>query len=190
MPAKKNELEKAPAGTQKNIRPPKFAFEGKELQITSGGNSQKWLESLYATFGTTDTDALDLFIGQIQMVVAPGSCCDDKAKALNQAMPLLLAIKPENEVEAMLAAQMVGIHTMTMSMMNRAMRSDQTVEGVNNNVNRVTKLSRTFISLLEALNKHRGKGKQKITVEHVTVNEGGQAVVGNVEYGGRDERKK
>jgi len=34
---------------------------------------------------------------------------------------------------------------------------------------------------LEALNKHRGKGQQKVTVEHVHVHEGGQAVVGNVE---------
>ncbi len=105
-------------------------------------------------------------------------------------MPLLLAISPENEVETMLAAQMIGIHTMSMTMMRRAMSTDQTVEGVNNNVNRVTRLSRTFIGLLEALNRHRGKGKQKITVEHVTVNEGGQAIVGNVEHGGRDAKKK
>ena len=190
MPAKKNELEKAPAGTQKNIRPPKFAFEGDALQKPSKENPQKWLASLYATFGTTDIDVLKLFVDQIQNVSCSGLSSEKQVNMLNGVLPLLLAIKPENEVEAMLAAQMVGIHTMTMSMMNRAMRSDQTVEGVTNNVNRVTKLSRTFISLLEALNKHRGKGKQKITVEHVTVNEGGQAVVGNVEYGGRDERKK
>ena len=34
---------------------------------------------------------------------------------------------------------------------------------------------------LEALDKHRGKGQQKITVEHVNVHAGGQAVVGTVE---------
>jgi hypothetical protein len=33
---------------------------------------------------------------------------------------------------------------------------------------------------MEALDKHRGKGQQKITVEHVTVEAGGQAIVGNV----------
>jgi hypothetical protein len=38
--------------------------------------------------------------------------------------------------------------------------------------------------VLEALNRHRGKGQQKVTVEHVHVHEGGQAIVGNVEGGG------
>jgi hypothetical protein len=36
------------------------------------------------------------------------------------------------------------------------------------------------------LNRHRGKGQQKVTVEHVHVHEGGGAIVGNVESrGGR-----
>lgn len=35
--------------------------------------------------------------------------------------------------------------------------------------------------LLDALNKHRGKDQQKVTVEHVHVHAGGQAVVGTVE---------
>jgi hypothetical protein len=37
---------------------------------------------------------------------------------------------------------------------------------------------------LEALNRHRGKGQQKVTVEHVHVHAGGQAVVGTVEAPG------
>jgi hypothetical protein len=44
--------------------------------------------------------------------------------------------------------------------------------------------------LLDALNRHRGKGQQKITVEHVHVHSGGQAVVGVVEApGGRVQSK-
>jgi hypothetical protein len=39
-------------------------------------------------------------------------------------------------------------------------------------------------TLLEALNRHRGKGQQKVTVEHVYVHKGGQAIGGNVEGGG------
>jgi hypothetical protein len=45
------------------------------------------------------------------------------------------------------------------------------------------KLSRTHATLLEALNRHRGKGQQKVTVEHVHVHQGGQAIIGNVEGG-------
>jgi len=35
----------------------------------------------------------------------------------------------------------------------------------------------------EALDKHRGKGQQKVTVEHVHVHRGGQAIVGAVKAG-------
>jgi hypothetical protein len=44
--------------------------------------------------------------------------------------------------------------------------------------------------LLEALNRHRGKGQQKVTVEHVHVHAGGQAVVGMVEAPGGGDRPK
>jgi hypothetical protein len=44
-------------------------------------------------------------------------------------------------------------------------------------------MSRTHAALVEALNRHRGKGQQKVTVEHVHVHAGGQAVVGIVEAG-------
>lgn len=37
----------------------------------------------------------------------------------------------------------------------------------------VLKLSRTYAAQMEALRKHRKKGRQKMTVEHVHVHEGG-----------------
>ena len=43
-----------------------------------------------------------------------------------------------------------------------------------------------YTQQVAALNKHRGKGQQKVTVEHVNVHAGGQAVVGNVEMGTRN----
>ena len=47
---------------------------------------------------------------------------------------------------------------------------------------RANKLSRTYAVLVDALNRYRGKeGQQKVTVEHVDVHAGGQAVVGLVE---------
>ncbi len=42
------------------------------------------------------------------------------------------------------------------------------------------KLLRTFAAQVEALQRHRGKGQQKVTVEHVHVHAGGQAIVGSV----------
>ena len=44
----------------------------------------------------------------------------------------------------------------------------------------LNKLARTFAAQVEALKRYRTGGEQKVTVEHVTINEGGQAIVGNV----------
>ena len=47
----------------------------------------------------------------------------------------------------------------------------------------LNKLARTFAAQTEALKKYRSGGEQRITVQHVTVNDGGQAVVGNINTG-------
>ena len=39
---------------------------------------------------------------------------------------------------------------------------------------------------MEALKRYRTGGEQKVTVQHVTVAEGGQAIVGNVTQGRRE----
>lgn len=45
----------------------------------------------------------------------------------------------------------------------------------------LNKLARTFTTQMETLKRYRTGGEQKVTVHHVTVNEGGQAIVGTVE---------
>ena len=83
-----------------------------------------------------------------------------------------------------MAAQLVAAHNAAMECYRRAMIAEQTFEGRRENLSQATKLSRTWATLLDALNKHRGKGQQKVTVEHVHVHSGGQAVVGTIERPG------
>ena len=44
--------------------------------------------------------------------------------------------------------------------------------------------------LVEALNRYRGKGQQHVRVEHVHVNQGGQAIVGAVQGGGVPRKRE
>jgi hypothetical protein len=69
------------------------------------------------------------------------------------------------------------------------MLAEQSFEGRRENLTQANKLSRTYAALLEALDRHRGKGQQKVTVEHVHVYQGGQAVVGVVTPGGGDRQR-
>ena len=110
---------------------------------------------------------------------------DDEANKLRSAaVEALIGIKPKDEIEGMIAAQLLACHNASMECYRRAMLPDISFDTRHGNLNSANKLSRTYSTLLEALNRHRGKGQQKVTVEHVHVHEGGQAIVGNVESPG------
>jgi len=87
---------------------------------------------------------------------------------------------PRDALEGMLIGQAIASHNAAMECYRRAMLNEQTFEGRRENLNQGNKLSRTFAALIEALDRHRGKGQQRITVEHVNVHPGGQAIVGAV----------
>ena len=141
--------------------------------------------------GTYDNDLTTDIINQISNTSFTGNRSSElKAISMNATMASLLEIDPQDSTELMLGAQMVTAHNVAMEMARRALLVEgQTDEVVNFNVNRMTKLMRTYTAQMEALNKYRNKGKQKITVkhQHVNVNDGGQAIVGDVNQGGGDE---
>ena len=111
-------------------------------------------------------------------------------RQLRATAAALVGIGPKDELEGMIAAQLLAAHNAAMECHRRAMIGEQTFEGRRENLNQANKLSRTYGTLLEALNRHRGKGQQKVTVEHVHVHSGGQAIVGHVENpGGGDQAK-
>lgn len=105
-------------------------------------------------------------------------------KQRHSAVDALIGIAPRDELEGMIAAQLIACHNASMECYRRAMIGEQTFEGRRENLSQANKLSRTYATLLESLNRHRGKGTQKVTVEHVHVHDGGQAVVGTVETRG------
>ena len=80
----------------------------------------------------------------------------------------------------MLVAQLIASHNAAMECYERAMLRKQNFDGRHENLKQATKLSRTYAALTEALDRHCGKGQQRITVEHVHVHAGAQAIVGAV----------
>lgn len=114
---------------------------------------------------------------------------DVRKRQYRATVAALFGIEPQDELEGMMAAQVIAAHNAAMECYRQAMLPEQTFEGRRENLNQANKLSRTWTTLLDALNKHRGKGQQKVTVEHVHVHAGGQAVVGSVETGGGERRK-
>ena len=113
---------------------------------------------------------------------------DILGKRLRAALAVMKGIEPGDGIEDMAAAQLVAAHHAAMQAYGRAAQPDQPFAVWRESLNQATRLSRTWAALVDTLNRHRGKsGQQTVRVEHVTVNDGGQAIVGAVETGGRGE---
>jgi hypothetical protein len=141
--------------------------------------------------GGSDSDQWNNILANqaVQALWLKNSSAEERDKQLVATVAALVGIAPRDEIEGMMAAQLVAAHNASMECYRRAMIGEQTFEGRRENLNQANKLSRTYAALVEALNRHRGKGQQKVTVEHVHVHAGGQAIVGNVEAGGGAKTK-
>ncbi len=147
-----------------------------ELKRIGGSQSDKWNLLL------ANQAAKSLWV--------KNSDAETRDRQLSATVAALVGIHPRDELESMMAAQLIAAHNAAMECYRRAMIGEQSFEGRRENLSQANKLSRTYATLLEALNRHRGKGQQKVTVEHVHVHAGGQAVVGMVGTPGGGERGK
>ncbi len=102
-----------------------------------------------------------------------------------ELMPAMaVEMEPQDAVEAMLVTQMTATHLAMCSTSQKSIQAG--IYDVRESYERsMTRLSRTFLAQMDALKKYRAKAQQLVRVESVTVNEGGQAVVGDVSHGGR-----
>lgn len=162
------------------LRPPKFkenADRKGEVGIHYGDDDSS-LKAL-DLFRVSDADAASLLLRQLAQLFDREASTGNLTE-VNGGLALLHELKPQDPAETMLCSQMVGTHMLAMECLKRANLAKQSFEGRELNMRHGERFLRIYAQQLDALNKHRGKGQQKVTVEHVTVNEGGQAVVGSV----------
>ncbi len=144
---------------------------------------------LMASMGTTSPYFLNGLLNQLTNAGSQGREADPDG--INFMMSVVKGIEPKDEIEAMLAAQMAAVHMASMRFARRLALAD-TIPQQDSTERAFNKLTRTFATQMEALKRYRTGGQQKMTVEHVTVQAGGQAIVGNVSHpgGGRPPRKE
>jgi hypothetical protein len=103
-------------------------------------------------------------------------------QALSMTAATMAGIEPKDGLEVMLASLMIATYDGAIRCFHLAARKE-IPKLMREHLNLGGKLARSFTLLLDTLNRHRGKG-QKITVEHVHVHTGGQAIVGSVSQPG------
>jgi hypothetical protein len=127
--------------------------------------------------GTADYDFFSGLLQQLSNGSARGGKVDERL--LNFMLSVIKGIKPRDQIEIMLAAQMAAIHEAIMTFTKR-LAHVETIPQQDSAERALNKLARTFATQMEALQRYRTGGKQKVMVQQVSVNEGGQAIVGNV----------
>jgi hypothetical protein len=130
--------------------------------------------------GTSDFDFFNSLLSQLINVGSQGPAVEEKGT--NFMLSVVKGIGPRDQIEAMLAAQMAAVHVATMTFARRLAHVEN-IPQQDSAERAFNKLARTFTTQMEALKRYRTGGEQKVTVQHVTVSEGGQAIVGNVTQG-------
>jgi hypothetical protein len=139
---------------------------------------------LALVFGTTEAAVVSILLNSLISAACDGTPGHPPTEEdVNGVLAAVHGIRANDEIEAMLAVQMVATHFAATRALRRLKGSD-TLPQRDSNGNLAVKLLRTFAAQTEALQRYRGKGQQKVTVEHVHVHTGGQAIVGSVSQSG------
>ena len=127
--------------------------------------------------GVADREAMHGIIRQLVKASVSGNNSDEVNLAFMISM--VKSINPRDSVEAMLVAQMVSVHVMAMRCAHHLANAEDLAQ-YDNAARALGRLARTFPAQIEALNRYRSQGEPAITVQNVSVGDGGKAIVGNV----------
>ena len=131
---------------------------------------------IYEATGVRDKNLMAHLVQQLQGSV-PSKTSDD----FKVALATLREMNPRTLTESQLAVEMAAVHNTAMAFMNKATRMGQPCVDSDLNLRRATSLMRLYKDQVETMLKLRGMNGQRVTVVHV--NEGGQAIVGEVTTG-------
>jgi hypothetical protein len=142
---------------------------------------------LMEALGTVSIDFVNGLLSQLADASSQGRSIDESG--LNFMLAVVKGIKPKDQLEAMLAAQMAAIHLATLTFARRLAHVEN-IPQQDSAERALNKLARTYATQMETLKRYRTGGEQKVTVQHVSVSEGGQAIVGNVTQAARETTPK
>lgn len=102
--------------------------------------------------------------------------------AMNQSQLMIQALKAQDGLQEMVAAQIISLHRLQQLSMSLANATDE-MHHKQYFTNAAVKLANCFTQQANLLSRLQGNGGQRITIERVDVHHGGQAIVGNINEG-------
>lgn len=143
------------------------------------GQAKLWWERLKKALGTTSSDFVNATLVQIQNAsrLPSGGISET---SVNAVLAFIEGAEPRNEVEAALAIQMACTHAVTMAVLTTLGGASGRDRSMAMKATAVARLLKAFAAQVEALRRLKHGGSQFVRVEHVHVNEGANAVIGNI----------
>jgi hypothetical protein len=132
---------------------------------------------LMKALGTTDPIFVEGLVRQLLVASARGANKFDIG--LSFTLAVLNGTKPKDELDAMHVAQMTAINMAIIRLSGELARAEY-VPHLESITRAINQLARTYTAQLEARKRYLTGGEQKVTVQNVSVTEGGQAILGNV----------
>jgi len=153
---------------------------GPVIKVRSPEERAELMKKFCKIAGTITEGAAERIITQVSAMQVWGRDSTSEQKTL-AAVDLIGELGPTSATQALLAVQMFGVHEAALSLLQRATLREQTFDGVQAGVLLSTRLMRLFTEQVELMARLQGRtSQQKVTVEHVHVHQGGQAIVGAV----------
>jgi hypothetical protein len=100
--------------------------------------------------------------------------------AINAALAMIEAAAPRDEIEGAVAVQMACTHAAAMAVLAKLDSGFGTERRIAALGSTAARLMKVFTLQVDLLRRLRHGGQQFVRVEHVHVNDGGQALIGNV----------
>lgn len=156
------------------IAEPSGVGEDCQLSLVSPhADENAWWEMLGDAFGTRSMGVIQTFIDHLSELTAPSydhtnECWKPNERQLNAALAILHASRPQNEIDAMLAANAVALHWMQMKAASGVLKTNL-VDG--RTAAASASLARAFVSTVEAMDRRKRRkraSRQIITVKRDT----------------------
>jgi hypothetical protein len=156
--------------------------------IDPRNKSREEIKDLEQAFNElTGIENFDLAAQIYGLCVMASTTSDNEERNTNIAMQALAESQANDVVEARLSSQAHALYTQGMKRLSHGQQS-QRIDQADFHFKWATRFLRLHNETIEALNRYRRKGEQKVVVQHVNVNDGGNAIVGSqMIAGGRGE---
>lgn len=164
--AKARAAEAVERNAKRPVRP-QVSAETKEGKVRSNGPSHSdgraWQETMLDAFGTTSLEFISAELQRLSETARNAGEAVSEQGDLNAAVAAIAGVKPENEIEAMLVAQMAATHALAMKQLGHTRRAEILVQQ-DSHGSLAVKLLRTFTMQAEALSKLKRGGEQTVRV--------------------------